>query len=241
MKKSVVFLTSIFALLVIAGPASAQVFLDFGTGTVTSPAGDCTLTAGVSASCTSVGIGVLTVSGDGSYNGTYTIDGGVAGTEGGSLNFNTATNSITIVGSIDCMAAGGGNPGSGTGACSAAQDAANAQLVASGTTLLSGGTISGLSVTAGTAGSVSFSATDEKGELLLAALGISTVGCTGSPDLCPGWDLTAFSLSTHVSGSSYTAISTDILDAQVPEPASIVFLGTALVCVTSLIRRRAKA
>jgi hypothetical protein len=233
MTKRFVLFASLMAVILTVGTASATVVLDFGTGSTASPAGDCTITSSA-ASCTSVGIGILTVTGDGAYDGTYTVDTG-------SLAFNTANNSITITGSIDCQAADSSTntPGSGSAACTAPQDAMGHQLVASGTTLLSGtGTFAGLSISTGTLGSVSFMDLDSKGELLLAALGISTAGCTGTPDLCPGWDLTGFSISTHVSGSSYTAISTDVADAQVPEPTSVLLLGTIMVGVAMFVRRR---
>jgi hypothetical protein len=231
--KNVVLLASILALLVVVGPASAGVVLDFGTGTAVSPTDDCTITGGA-ASCTNVGIGVLTVSGDGIYNGTYMVDGTVGGF--GDLTFNTAgSGSITIVGSIDCTAA------SPTAVCATPTTV----LVPSGTTLLSGtGTFSGLVISTGTIGSVSFTDLDSKGQALLAAMGISTAGCSGTPSLCAGWDLTAFNLSVNdndpLNPNSYTAISTDIADAQTPEPASVVLFGTVLIGVTQLVRRRSK-
>jgi hypothetical protein len=225
--KRILLSAGILGMLAI-GPASAALTLDFGTGSATSPSGNCTITT-TSAVCANVGIGILTVSGDGAANGTYIIDGGTAGTEGGIMTLNSTTNTITIVGSIDC------HTGSGT-ICTSMQDSTNAQLVASGTTLLSGtGTFQSFSTTTPTLGDVSFSDIDSKSSTLLTALGLTSCQTT----MCSGWVLTAFTLTTNTAGSSFTSISTDVLDTAVPEPTSVLLLGTILVGAAMLMRRRA--
>ena len=241
--KSVVLLVGTLALVLMASPASAAIILDFGTGLLGS-SGACTITA-TTASCTGVGIGVMTVIGDGAANGTYLVDGGTQGVEGGTLSFSVsttspATDTLTITGSIDCAVGFTG------GLCSAADNTANKELVAT-SILASGSGFSGVTITgAGTPTAEVFfaSASDSKSLALLTALGITPVfTCSGTPSMCPGWSIDGFSISAqNPTGAGYTAFSTDVADVQqVPEPASILLLGTMLVGVTQLVRRRVKA
>lgn len=226
MKLRVLFV-GLCVLLLVTGSASAAVVLDFGTGDAGS--GGTITTSGGNASGAGVAIDTLTVLGDGAFDGTYDVDGTVngSGESGvGSLDFNTATNTITITGSISCQA------GSGA-ACTAAQIAAGSTIVASTTLLTGTGAFSNVVVSANAVtAAVTFNAPDQKDLTLLAALGLSN----------PNFQLMAFTLGANTSagGSPYTATSTDVLNTGVPEPTSIVLLGSVLVGLAAFARQRAR-
>jgi len=222
MKRTLLF-AGLMTLLAI--PSFAVVQIDFTNGAAGS--GGQIIVSGSNVSGTNVLIGSLTVTGAGAADGVYDTTGTGAGLGNGSavLNFNTATNFIEIIGGIDgqhCVPTG-----------PTTQSCTSNTAVANGTTLLTG-TFNSWSVlnTSSFGGLSNGVGPDTKSPLLLAALG-----------LAPNTQFSFFAFNiTGVStgtGSPFTAISTDILNTSVPEPASIVLLGTVLFGVTQLLRRRA--
>ena len=220
-------LLSTLVLIMVVGTASASVTIDFGTGDA-GAAGTITKLVGNNASGSGIGVDAMTVVGDPGYNGVYDVIGTVNGSGEllvGSLDFNTTTNTITITGGITC-----GGLLAPTTACSAADILANKVLVVGGTPLLQGtGIFSSVVVSAnGSTISVTFGDADQKAAALLTALGLPA-------NL--GFNLGAFTLGGQ-GPSPYTATSTDVLNTSVPEPTSILLLGTVMLGVTQLIRRR---
>lgn len=234
MTKRFVLLASILGVLVMVGPASAQVILDFGPG-LTGTSGSCTLTS-TDAKCTGVGVGVLGVSNDGADSGTYGVDSGLM-----SFDLNTSTPSsdfVTISGSVDCLANSTlttvGNPCFG--------HSAGDVVLASETLLSESGTGLSASIILGPPGAVSWVGPDEKSQDLLRLLGLSTSLCSGSPGMCIGWNFSppAFADIVQQASGAYQVTSYDISNAAVPEPTSVLLLGTILFGVTGLIRRHAR-
>ena len=230
--KRAVFLASVIVALVTVGPASAAIVLDFSTGDAGN-GGQIVVVNSTSAHTASgagsaIPIDFLTVTGTAGYDGVYDVIGTATGSlEGnvGAFTFDTASGSqfATVVGGVTCAGLSAANS-----ACSAADITAGKVLVPLGTTLLSTtGAMTGVNVTG--FASVQFFAPDSKSSLLLAALG----------GLANQWGLGAFTLAPGT-GNNFTSVSTDIANTQVPEPTSILLLGTVLFGVTHLIRRRAR-
>jgi hypothetical protein len=213
------------------GPASAIVIIDFTTGSGGN-GGNITV-SGNNASGSNIPIGNITVTGAGAADGTYDTTGSSNGALNGSasLSFDTATNFIKIVGGV-CSLPGVNNL---TGLCGPGLLPPNfgTQVVPNGTTLLTGTfNTSSVTVTPTGAGTslvnVTGSGPDAKSPLLLAALGLPS-------DI--QWVFFALNIAGPGNGTTFSANSSDIENTQVPEPASILLLGTILVGVTQVLRR----
>jgi hypothetical protein len=180
--------------------------IDFGTGSAGQ--GGTVTQNGSNAIGLNIPVGLLSVT-IGNSMTTYNTSGaanGVSASNVAALSFNTAANTITIVGGIPTLG------------------------IANGTTLLTG-TFSSVSVTnqGGVLLSVSGSGPDTKSQALLQALGVP---------LNTQFQFFGFSISSILNGNTYNAFSTDIANTAVPEPTSMLLLGSVLVSVCTVLRRR---
>ena len=218
--KRLFILSAVLALLVV--PASAVVVIDFGTGT--AGAGGTVTVSGSNATGSNIPLGSMTVLGTASADGVYDTYGTAAGSGNGSaaLSFNTAAGTISVVGGVCVL---------GNSTCNG-----GANTLVTSTTLLTG-TFSSFTLIGSGSPVLSFntSGPDTKDPTLLAALGIPT-------NFVFNYLIFNFSADfTSPYGPTYTATSTDVVNtgAAVPEPLSILLLGTVLVGVSQLVRRRA--
>jgi hypothetical protein len=195
----------------LTGTASAITIIDFATGNG-GPGGTVNIGANVTGS--NILIDTVTILGAPVNNGVFDVDGaGVCADPVGGcglLGFDKNLNTITIVGSIPALG------------------------ILAPITLLIGDLSGGVNVVMNSpvTGSITAAGNDLKASALLTAIG-----------LAPNTPFTHFGFVTGVNGagtgSPYTALSTDITNAQaVPEPSSITLLGIALTGVGFLVRRR---
>ena len=194
---------------VLASSASAAIVIDFGTSTIGN--GGLVTVSGSNAIGSNIPLGSMTVT-IGSTTSVYDTSG-AATSSNQDPNRSAALNFNTSANTIQVI---GGIPTLG---------------IANGTVLLSG-TFSSFTVSNfGVAAVVSGNGIDTKNPALLAALGIPTN---------TAFTFFGFSISNVLRpGGGFVATSTDINNTGVPEPTSIVLLGTVLIGVCRLLRQRA--
>ena len=213
--KSAVLLASMLAMILVVVPASASVIIDFEQGSLT---GGTVSSAGVG---TNIPVDDMKVSLDGINYTVYDLYGtgpnGTFDTNGSAeVNFNTATGAFTVVGGV-CV--------SGNDTCTG-----GAGTLVTSTTLATG-TASSANVLNDSSTTLVFTESDTKAATLLAALGIP---------LNTQFALMSATFNYSGSASPYTVSSVDIQNVGVPEPGSILLLGTVLVGITQVMRRRGK-
>ncbi len=191
---------------------SGAAVIDFSTGF-----GGAGGTVAIGADITGSGIFIdtVTIFGAPVNNGVFDVEGaGVCGDAVGGcglLSFDRNQNVITVVGSIPALG------------------------IVAPINLLSGNLSGGVNVLLnnGNTGSITASGADTKARELLVAIGLDPLTSFAFFGFVTGVNATG-------SGSPYTAISTDITNTSVPEPATVSLLGLGLVSVAIGAWRRSR-
>jgi hypothetical protein len=204
----------------VAASASAATIIDFRNGD--TAAGGQISWDGTNVIGSNLPIGTVEVFGAPTNNGIYDVTGAMINSGTGTaadLDFNTQTGTVTLSG---CIA--GPNVGvTVNGVCT--------QPVA-----LLTGTITAFTANNNTlsgAGQIMLSGFDTKSAQLLAAIGLSPT----TPFVLDSFALLTSSLV--VNGPPASSISTDVRNTAVPEPATMMLLGTGLLAAFKARRRQA--
>jgi len=207
------------ATILMAVPASAATVIDFQTGLAGE--GGIISWDGTNLIGSNIPIGAMSVSNAPTNNGVYLVNGLVPAQGGGlygSLNFNTSAdnNFINIMGCIPGLTIG------------TIDDSGNCTQPVT----LMEGTIQSYFDVASANGLIGVFGDDVKNAQLLEAIGFPT-------DL--PWQYFGFSMSTlglNPDGTPGTVISSDIRNTVVPEPATMMLLGTGLLAAFRARRKQ---
>lgn len=203
---------AVAAVVLMAGSAQAATVIDFTTGLAGE--GGTISWDGTNLIGSNIPIGAVTIVGAPTGNGVYTVQGTASGSGGfgfGSLDFNTATNDISITGCISGLGVG--------------TDSGSCVPVA----LMDG----------------SFTSWSTNGHGLTSSFGIDTkdaelLAAINWPADLP-WDFFGVAITTDTmrpDGTPYAVISTDIKNTAIPEPTTMMLLGTGLLAAFRARRRQ---
>ena len=216
MKKLGTPLASLALVLTLTSLAQAVVVIDFGTGTMGS--GGTITIAGGQATGVGIPVDVLTVNGT-AFDGVYDTQGTATGSgatatnpNAAALSFNTATNTITVIGGISSLS------------------------IPLGTVLLSGSFDSVSLLNGGVVGSLTASGPDAKSPLLLAALNVPADAKFQFYGFSIGFNLK--NTGSPYTAISTDIINTADVNTSTPEPSSFLLLGSGLVGLGVMRHRR---
>jgi hypothetical protein len=208
------------AAVLLAVPAQAAPVIDFQTGT--AGVGGTITWDGTNLIGNNIPIGQMNVSGADDNNGGFVVSGLVSAQNGtnlyGDLDFNTGANGDNFITISGCIAGMGIGTLDGNGRC------------VTPVLLMSG---SFTSFTDGPRGLLAGSGPDTKHALLMEAINF--------PADLP-WEFFGFSVTVPPNmqpGDTQFVVSTDIVNAPIPEPATMMLLGTGLLAAFRARRRQA--